>query len=146
MRALLFVIHYSFQMVRPGILFPLGLLLLSACQNRDPMALPEKVDYNFHIRPILADNCFACHGPDANERKADLRLDTEEGAFAALKDAPGQFALVPGQPAQSEVYLRVSHTDSSELMPPPESNLSLSDRDIAMIEKWIEQGAEYKKH
>ncbi|MEM7372320.1 MAG: PSD1 and planctomycete cytochrome C domain-containing protein [Bacteroidota bacterium] len=120
--------------------------MIQSCQNNGKPPLPKEVDYNFHIRPILADNCYACHGPDANQRKADLRLDTEEGAYAGLKDTPGRFALVPGHPEQSELFLRVSQTDTSELMPPPESNLSLTDREIALLERWVAQGAEYKKH
>lgn len=106
----------------------------------------DQVSYNFHIRPILSDKCFACHGPDANKREADLRLDTEEGAFKALKESPGKFALVAGKPEQSEVYHRILSTDPSEQMPPPESNLSLTAEEIALITRWIEQGAKYEPH
>lgn len=106
----------------------------------------DQVSYNFHIRPILSDKCFACHGPDANKREADLRLDTEEGAFAAMKESPGKFALVSGNPMESEVYHRITSTDPGELMPPPESNLSLSPEEIELIKRWIEQGANYEPH
>ena len=105
-----------------------------------------QVDYNFDIRPILSDKCFKCHGPDANKRESGLRLDTEEGAYAALKDQPEHFAIVPGNLKASEVYARITTPDSSLMMPPPESNLALSSEEIDLLEKWIKQGAEYKPH
>jgi hypothetical protein len=108
--------------------------------------IPDKVDYNFHIRPILSDRCFKCHGPDANQRKANLRLDTEAGLYAALKDNSDAHVIVAGKPDESEVYNRISASDTSQLMPPPDSNLKLSQHEIALIKKWISQGAEYKKH
>lgn len=106
----------------------------------------DQISYNFHIRPILSDKCFACHGPDANKREAELRLDTEEGAFKALKESPGKFAFVAGKPEQSEVYHRILSSDPTELMPPPESNLSLTAEEISLIKRWIEQGAKYEPH
>lgn len=66
--------------------------------------IPDQVSYNLHIRPILSDNCFACHGPDANKREAGLRLDIEEDALKALKDNPNSHAIVPGRPKDSEVF------------------------------------------
>src|SRR3982750_1980778 len=65
-------------------------------------SLPEVVSYNFHIRPILSDKCFACHGPDANKRKANFRLDIEDSAFAPLKETKGALAIVRGNPDKSE--------------------------------------------
>ena len=109
-------------------------------------AIPDVVDFNFHVRPILSDRCFKCHGPDANKREANLRLDTEEGAFAALKDDPSRHVIVPGDPMASALYTRIVSADTSEMMPPPSSNLSLSKREIAILKKWIDQGAKYKKH
>jgi hypothetical protein len=106
----------------------------------------DQISYNFHIRPILSDKCFACHGPDANKREADLRLDTEEGAFTALKESPGKFALVSGDLQKSEVYHRIISTDPAEMMPPPESNLSLNPEEIDLIKRWIVQGAKYEPH
>lgn len=106
----------------------------------------ELVDYNFDIRPILSDKCFKCHGPDANQRKADLRLDTETGAYAALKDDASQFVIVPGEPDRSALYHRITTTDTLDIMPPPEANLELTEQEIALIGKWIKQGAEYKPH
>ncbi len=108
--------------------------------------LPAHVDFNIHIRPILSDRCFKCHGPDAKQRQASLRLDIADSAFAALKESPGSFAIVPGDPLHSQMFLRISTTDTSEQMPPPSSNVSLSAYEIKLIEKWIKQGAEYKKH
>ncbi|MFZ9262535.1 MAG: PSD1 and planctomycete cytochrome C domain-containing protein [Chitinophagaceae bacterium] len=108
--------------------------------------IPDVVDFNFHVRPILSDRCFKCHGPDANKREANLRLDTEEGAFAALKDDLSKHVIVPGDPMASALYTRIISTDTSELMPPPSSNLSLNEREIEVIRKWIKQGAIYKKH
>ena len=109
--------------------------------------IPDVVSYNFNIRPILSDKCFKCHGPDANKRKADLRLDLPEGAFAALKDEPSAHAIVPGDPEASELYRRITSPDSDQLMPTPGSHLKrLSPFEVALIKKWIKQGAKYEKH
>ncbi|HLL96884.1 MAG TPA: DUF1549 domain-containing protein, partial [Spirosoma sp.] len=108
--------------------------------------MPDKVSYNFDIRPILSDKCLACHGPDANKREAGLRLDMAESAYKALKEHPKAHALVPGKPELSEVFLRITSPDTSEMMPPPSSNLKLSAREVKLIEKWIKQGAAYEKH
>ncbi|HUR10425.1 MAG TPA: PSD1 and planctomycete cytochrome C domain-containing protein [Flavitalea sp.] len=105
-----------------------------------------KVDFNFHIKPILSDRCFKCHGPDAANRKAELRLDIEAVALAALKKNPGMFAIVPGQPEKSELVHRIFSKDPQFMMPPPQSNLSLSDEERNLLRKWIQQGAQYKKH
>lgn len=110
------------------------------------MPLPAVVDYNFHIRPVLSDKCFACHGPDRNAREADLRLDTEEGAYKALVKTEGMHAIVPGHPDRSEAYRRIISSDETVRMPPVSSNLTLTDYEIRLIERWIRQGAEYKPH
>ncbi|MCU0324421.1 MAG: PSD1 and planctomycete cytochrome C domain-containing protein [Spirosomaceae bacterium] len=109
-------------------------------------AIPDEVDYNFHIRPILSDRCFKCHGPDVNKQEAGLRLDTPEGAFAALKDNPKAHAIVAGNLEESEVYQRIIAKDTAILMPPPSSNLKLTKYEIELIGKWIKQGAKYKPH
>jgi hypothetical protein len=131
-----------------GILFLVILSWNCTEKNEDFIDLEGsgQISYNFHIRPILSDKCFTCHGPDANKREADLRLDTEAGAFAALKESPGKFALVSGNLEKSEVYHRISSTDPGEMMPPPESNLSLNEEEITLIKRWIEQGAKYEPH
>lgn len=110
------------------------------------LAPDEQISYNFHIRPILSDKCFACHGPDANKRESELRLDTEAGAYAALKEDPTQFVIKPGSLEESTVYHRITAEDPDELMPPPESNLALSENEIQLIKQWIEQGAKYEPH
>ena len=123
---------------------------LWSCEQKDSdsidLAGSDQISYNFHIRPILSDKCFACHGPDAAKREADLRLDTEDGAFAALKESPGMFALVAGKPSESALYHRIISEDPGELMPPPESNLKLTPEEISLLKKWIEQGAKYEPH
>jgi len=108
--------------------------------------IPEVVDFNFHIRPILSDRCFKCHGPDANQRKGDLRLDTEEGLYQALKDNPSAHVIVNGKPEESELFLRLVSDDTSQVMPPPYSNLKVTDHEKELIRKWISQGAKYQKH
>ncbi|HEV7379251.1 MAG TPA: PSD1 and planctomycete cytochrome C domain-containing protein, partial [Dyadobacter sp.] len=131
----------------------IGLFVLSvlSCSRKNSgesqvSEIPEKVSYNFDVRPILSDKCFACHGPDANKREAGLRLDVAESAFQALKENPGAHALVAGKPELSQAYLRITTQDTAMLMPPPSSNLKLTNRDIDIIEKWIKQGAQYEKH
>ena len=106
---------------------------------------PAAISYNFQVRPVLSDKCYACHGPDANKREAGLRLDIEKEAYKALKDNPKAHAIVPGKPNLSEVYLRVSTTDTSIMMPPASSNLpTLTDEEVTIIKKWIEEGAKYE--
>ncbi|MBK8424867.1 MAG: PSD1 domain-containing protein [Lewinellaceae bacterium] len=109
--------------------------------------IPNAVSYNFHIRPILSDKCFKCHGPDKNQLKAGLRLDIAESAYAPLQETKGAFAIVPGQPEASELMKRITSKDPDYQMPTPESHLgTLTDREIRMLEKWIAQGAVYEKH
>ncbi|MBV7531069.1 PSD1 and planctomycete cytochrome C domain-containing protein [Chitinophaga sp. sic0106] len=128
-----------------------ALAILTACnhqngQEQSAEKMPDIVDYNFHVRPILSDKCFACHGPDANKREAGLRLDIGDSAYKALKDSPGQHALVPGNPMASVLFQRISTTDTAMRMPPASSNLVLSSFEVKLIEKWIKQGAKYKPH
>ena len=126
------------------------ILLLYGCapkpSNKYRGVLPEVIDFNFHIKPILSDRCFACHGPDEGSQKAELRLDIPEGAYASLGENQDHKAIVPGSLRKSHAYLRMISEDPAFLMPPPDSNLALSSKEIAMISKWIEQGAAYKPH
>lgn len=108
--------------------------------------LPEKIDFNYHIKPILSDRCFACHGPDEQKIEGGLRLDIEDSAFAALGENKDHFAIVPGNTAQSEMFHRITSEDPEVVMPPAESNLILSELEVAMLTRWIEQGAKYKPH
>jgi len=126
------------------------LVVYLSCGTRDSSAsaaLPETVSYNFHIRPILSDKCFSCHGPDAKKREANLRLDVEEAAFAPLQETKGAFAIVKGKPEDSEMYKRIVSADPHYQMPTPESHLgALNEQEVAVIEKWIRQGAKYEQH
>lgn len=105
---------------------------------------PILIDFTRDIRPILSNNCFKCHGPDEATRQAGLRLDTRDGAVAALRS--GAFAVTPGDPASSELLARVLHVDDGRRMPPPETGRTLSGGEIDLLRRWIEQGAEYQPH
>jgi len=100
--------------------------------------------YNRDIRPILAENCFNCHGPDSASRKAGLRLDSFEAASKPNKD--GIAALIPGQPDASEIMKRALSADPDEIMPPPESHKELKPDQILTLKRWIAEGAKYESH
>jgi hypothetical protein len=104
----------------------------------------RRISFNRDIRPILSDNCFACHGFDAKHRKAGLRLDVVEGA--RLPNDDGQVAVKPGDLASSEAWQRIITTDADELMPPPESHKTLKPEQRELIRRWIEEGGEYEIH
>jgi hypothetical protein len=99
------------------------------------------LDFRKEILPILSEHCFLCHGPDSKTRKADLRLDLKEGAFRKAEPV-----IVPGQSAQSELYRRVSSGDPDEIMPPRKSGKPLTPQQIALLKKWIDQGASWSRH
>ena len=117
-----------------GLVFLLGTLVSVA---------GEPVDFQREVRPILSDKCFFCHGTDPETREADLRLDTPEGAY---EDLGGYAAVVPGTLKKSELYLRITSTKKNDVMPPPESHKSLSPKEVEILSRWIEQGAEYEEH
>lgn len=119
-------------------------IYFTGCQQSITPALPDKVDFNYDIRPILVQKCYLCHGPDPSSRKGDLRLDTYEGATALSKE--GTSAIKPGHADKSMMVYRINHKDPEIMMPTPESNLQLTKRERALIEKWIDQGAEWKQH
>ncbi|NHF60985.1 DUF1553 domain-containing protein [Flavobacteriaceae bacterium TP-CH-4] len=138
-------------MKRKVLFLVLGYCLLSSCSFNAPAEitsayqdLPETIDFNFHVKPILSDRCYTCHGPDANTRKANLRLDLQEEAFKRLTS--GNHAFVAKKPGRSESIERILSDDPERLMPPPESNLNLTAREKAILIKWIEQGAQWKPH
>jgi len=109
-----------------------------------PASSRDSVSFNRDIRPILSDNCFHCHGPDASTRKAELRLDIEANAFSPH----GEFeaAIIPGDPDGSPLFKRIISPLKSEVMPPPDSHKSLNDEEKELVKKWIEQGAEWEGH
>ncbi len=119
------------------------LVSAASAQAAEP-GLPSKIDYGRHIRPILSNVCFRCHGPDAETRQAGLRFDVREVALAALES--GRVAIVPGKSDQSELVRRITSTDADTVMPPPDSNKSLSERDKQLLRQWIDEGAEYHPH
>jgi mono/diheme cytochrome c family protein len=105
--------------------------------------VPAEVRYSRDVRPILSENCFACHGFDGAQRKADLRLDTKDGLFAKVDDTA---AVVPGDPGKSAILNRIVHADPDEVMPPPKTGKKLTPRQVEIVRKWIEQGAKWEGH
>jgi hypothetical protein len=102
------------------------------------------ISFNRDIRPILAENCFSCHGPDPGGRKAGLRLDTEAGLFEKRKDDPAP--VLRGKAEESELYKRLISKDKDEVMPPPESHKALKPAEVALLKRWIEAGAPWQRH
>jgi len=107
--------------------------------------LSDVVDFNLHVKPILSDKCFKCHGPDKGSLKADLRLDMESSAYAQSENS-GTYAITPGNLNKSEIFHRIVSDDPDYQMPEAESNLALSAYEKAILIKWIEEGAEFKPH
>lgn len=99
----------------------------------------ERVEFNRDVRPILSENCFQCHGPDKNKRKAKLRLDERESAITKK-------AIVPGKPDMSELVTRIFSAETNEVMPPPESHKKLTPAQKETLKRWIAEGAEYQPH
>ncbi|UJH67081.1 PSD1 and planctomycete cytochrome C domain-containing protein [Allomuricauda sp. SCSIO 65647] len=133
-------------------------LLLASCKQEERQQyqsvstaeqigkLPDTVDFSLHIKPILSDRCFKCHGPDENAIEADLSLHAAERAYKALGEKGDRYAIVPGDVEKSELVKRIFSEDQGMVMPPPESNLMLSDHEKELLKKWVAQGAEYKEH
>ena len=107
--------------------------------------IPNNVDFNFDVNPIISDKCFACHGPDEKQRKANLRLDTKEGLYQMTEDLNKKIIDLENLD-KSEIINRIFHKNESIIMPPPESNLSLSEYEKQVLKKWILQGAKWRKH
>jgi len=103
-----------------------------------------KVDFNRDIRPILSEHCYACHGPDENKRKAGLRLDVQVDAFKELKS--GNHALVVGDLSRSTLVGRIVSADLEEVMPPAKHNKPLTAEEIALLQRWVQEGAHWKPH
>lgn len=129
----------------------LGIIFQNSCEYGASKPIPQNkipaiVDFNFHVKPILSDRCFKCHGPDENTREASLRFDTKEGIFAALGKAKDHFAVVPNKVSESTLIDRIFTENVDDVMPPPESNLILEKHEKQILKRWIEQGAEWKQH
>src|SRR5438067_2503149 len=116
----------------------LGLLLLALAAPLSGADPP--VDFGRDVLPILSDNCFFCHGPDAKARKAQLRFDTKEGAFR-VRD--GEAVIVPGKSGESELMRRLTAADADERMPPPKANRHLTAKQIDTLKRWVDQGAKW---
>ena len=133
------------------------LIFMTSCQqkkseyasipgNQATRQLPDSIDFSFHIKPILSDRCFACHGPDKNAVEGGLSLNKAEDAYAAIGENKDRYAIVPGNLEKSELVHRIFNEDPNLMMPPSDSNLSLSAYEKELLKKWVQQGAVYKKH
>jgi hypothetical protein len=137
--------RFAFQRVRLGGLLSalgvwLGIAMLPSVAHAAPPAAPTAaIRFNRDIRPILTENCFACHGPDANKRQAGLRLDRREDALAR-----GVFA--PGRPEQSKLIQRLNPSPLGQIMPPPYSHKQLTAAQKDLLRRWVAQGAKYEPH
>ena len=126
--------------------------LVGACSTYDQpkavaeasKAVPDTVDWNWHVRPILSQNCFGCHGVGA--QKAALRLDDEKAAKGDLPENKGKRAIVPGNPGKSEMFKRILASDPELRMPPKDTHKTLTPLEIAILQKWVKQGAKFKQH
>lgn len=118
-------------------------LLCAGAARAEDAPLPDVVDFNRDVRPVLSENCFKCHGFDPKTRKGDRRLDTREGAMA---EKDGVRAIVEGKPEESDLSIRMHSTEKDEQMPPPKSGKQVTPRQIALLDKWIQQGAKYDLH
>ncbi|MGH7944553.1 MAG: DUF1549 domain-containing protein, partial [Opitutaceae bacterium] len=135
-------------MIRIRCLFAIFVTAATLPAAQPDAGLPAVVEFNRHIRPIMSNTCFKCHGPDVKNNKSSLRLDRAELACAPHKNAKGRVStpVVPGKPEQSEMWRRISTNDNGEIMPPADSLHQLSARDKALFKRWIEQGAKYQPH
>ncbi|MBI1766085.1 MAG: DUF1553 domain-containing protein [Acidobacteria bacterium] len=117
---------------------------ISAVAQQTATYSPSAIQFNRDVRPILAEKCFVCHGPDATAKKIRLRLDTEAAAKAEL--SRGRRAIVPGQPEQSELVKRITHANAAMRMPPADAGRTLTPREIATLTEWTRQGAHWETH
>ncbi len=140
----------SSQIFRVGGSLALGLLLAAAGlaqETKDSAAdapLPETIQFNRDIRPILSNNCFTCHGPDKSHRVTLFHFDVEESAKQDL--GHGHFAIAPGDLEKSALIQRVTAPDPAHRMPPASTGHKLTERQIALLQEWIVQGAKWEKH
>lgn len=136
------------------IVYLVSLLVLSSCGGpvmSEPVQLayeklPKEIDFNQHVKPILSDKCFLCHGPDKAKISAGLQLHAPELAYKESENNPGKYTIVPGNADKSLLVARILSDDPEIIMPEPESHLFLTDYEKAMLVRWVEEGAEYKDH
>ena len=121
----------------------LAIILTAALYLKVPGVLLAEIDFNKDIKPILSENCYYCHGPDENKRKAKLRLDDFKDATA---EKNGSIAIVPNNPEESELYHRIISDDPDEVMPPPEAKIKLTEDQKKLLTEWIKSGAKYDEH
>ena len=115
-----------------------------AAASKTGAGAAKSIDFNRDIRPILSDNCFACHGPDDKERKAKLRLDRHEDALKPAKS--GDYAIVPGDTKKSLLVERITTEDEDDVMPPPKTKKKLSAQQKELLTRWIAEGAKWQSH
>ncbi len=120
------------------------LTALAAFPVHATAAAPAKIEYNTQIQPLLAENCFSCHGPDSAGRKAKLRLDRAE--FATAVRGEHEAAIIAGKPDASPLIERILSADPEEIMPPPDSHKTLKPEEKALLKRWIAEGAHYQEH
>jgi hypothetical protein len=132
------ILHLTILSTRRSTAIRLGLLAWLLA-GPGPASAADPIRYNRQVRPILSENCFACHGPDSAARKADLRLDQRENAIDLG-------AIVPGDPENSELVVRIDETDKTLTMPPPSSHKNLTAAQKDILRRWIAEGAEYEPH
>ncbi|MCX6955372.1 MAG: chromosome segregation protein, partial [Verrucomicrobia bacterium] len=126
-------------MPRPLLLTSFATVMAAACPAAEP-----PISFERDIQPILSENCYHCHGPDGEARKARLRLDQRDSALAVGKS--GYAAIVPGKPADSELVARIFSTDPEEVMPSPKSNRTLTGAQKDLLKRWIAEGATWNEH
>jgi hypothetical protein len=127
------------RVIAPALAVGVAAATVAAAASPEP-----SIDFNRDIRPILSDRCFACHGPDAEDRQAGLRLDLRDAATAALTS--GATAILPGRPEASEILARVSSADPDVVMPPPRIGKPVTPAEADLLRRWIAGGAEYRGH
>src|SRR4051812_412093 len=140
----------SVTMMRPNfriqIMLGIAICWLMACTS--PAAVrkstKDQIDFNRDIRPIFSENCYACHGPDKNKRKAGLRFDVKEEPFKKLES--GDYAIVPGKPRQSKMIQLITTKDEDDRMPPAKAGKRLTRDQINLLTRWVDQGAKWKNH
>lgn len=128
---------------RAELIFCLGLIVSASGEP-----IPEQIEFNRDVRPILSNTCFKCHGPDSDNNQSKLRLDLRELAIEPHVNKAGRTitGIVPGKPAESEVWMRLTSSDPVKVMPPPDALHQVTEDDRTVIKRWIEQGAEYQPH